>query len=334
MKRLTASGAVVNDRNFSRCQHLGQLPHQGLVGFGILSALCPFMTSASPVLMACASILRSVVSTDAWTWLTSQGNAIAAGDQRSQATSIALVPRYVGKDPVSIPDDRLEPLYSLIKGADTSRWTIDQWARLFILLHIPAAEPAQLVAALNQLFRCADVAEALAMYQALPYLPYPSAHLLRAREGMRSNQLPLVAAVALDNPYPQEHFDEEAWNQLILKCLFVSLPLKRVQGLDARSNPRLSHMLIDYAKERRSAARPIPIDLWRAAAPCADDQQIAFIAATFLDGVESARQQAAAALALALSPHPAASQALASSTKWSQAVLAGEVTWDNLDHIE
>ena len=124
-----------------------------------------------------------------------------------------------------------------------------------------------LVQALDQLFRCADVAEALALYQALPFLPYPEAHLLRAREGMRSNQLPLVAAVALDNPYAQTHFDEEAWNQLILKCLFVNLPLNRVIGLEGRSNPRLSHMLIDYAKERRAAARPIPVDLWRAAAP-------------------------------------------------------------------
>ena len=136
---------------------------------------------------------------------------------------------------------------------------------------------------MDHLFRCADVEEAIAMYQSLPFLPFPEAHFYGHAKVLRSNQLPLVAAVALDNPYPAAQFDEDPWNQMILKCLFVSLPLKRVYGLEAGCNPRLSTMLIDYAKERRAASRPIPGDLWRVATPQADAEQLAVVAATFSD---------------------------------------------------
>ena len=145
-------------------------------------------------------------------------------------------------------------LAAAIPDVDTSRWTTDQWARLYLLLHIPAPNSAALVQALDQLFRCADVAEALALYQALPFLPYPEAHLLRAREGMRSNQLPLVAAVALDNPYAQSHFDEEALESAYPQMSLRELALNRVIGLEGRSNPacRICSSIMPRAACRRA----------------------------------------------------------------------------------
>jgi hypothetical protein len=295
------------------------------------------MTSLATTVTVCAAICEHVLAPKAFAWLQQQVLAIAEGDVRCQATAIALAPRHSGKSPVQLSEQLVEPLYDLVPGADCSRWTADQYARLFILLHIPAADERDFVRSLDQLFRCADVAEALALYQSLPFLPHPSAHLLRAREGMRSNQLPLVAAVALDNPYPRDHFDEAAWNQLILKCLFVALPLLRVVGLEQRYNPRLSTMLIDYAAERRSAARPIPSDLWRAAAPCATAEQLAFISATLDAANEPPRGQAAAALALVERARHAPGEAedyLAAHPAWRQRYESGELSWGSIAALD
>jgi hypothetical protein len=73
-------------------------------------------------------------------------------------------------------------------------------------------------------------------------------------------------AVALYNPYPAEYLDDLAWNQMILKALFVGTPLYPIYGLKRRNNPQLSKMLLDYARERLAAKRTVNPELWKLAA--------------------------------------------------------------------
>jgi hypothetical protein len=73
--------------------------------------------------------------------------------------------------------------------------------------------------------------------------------------------VPLFESIACDNPYPERHFPTAQFNQLVLKALFVGLPLARVVGLAARRNDELSRMASDFAAERRAAGRPVPPDL-------------------------------------------------------------------------
>jgi hypothetical protein len=70
-------------------------------------------------------------------------------------------------------------------------------------------------------------------------------------------------AVALQNPYPAEYFDNIAWNQMVLKALFVGSPLNLIYGLKQRNNSDLSQMLIDYADERKAANRDVSHELWK-----------------------------------------------------------------------
>jgi hypothetical protein len=55
---------------------------------------------------------------------------------------------------------------------------------------------------------------------------------------------PVFEAVAHRNPYPQETFAEDAWNQMVVKAFFIGSTLWSIQGLDERANPRLARMLV------------------------------------------------------------------------------------------
>ena len=79
-------------------------------------------------------------------------------------------------------------------------------------------------------------------------------------EAVRNHATPVVEAIACENTFPARHFSEEAFNQLVLKCLFSDLSLRRVHGLARRVTPELRRMVEAYANERRAAGRPVPED--------------------------------------------------------------------------
>jgi hypothetical protein len=92
---------------------------------------------------------------------------------------------------------------------------------------------------------------------------FPAAELLRARarEGVRSSTAPLFEAIACRNPYPRDLFDLDAWNQMIVKCVFGGTALATVTGLQERRNADLIEMLRDLVSERHAAGRPLPAEV-------------------------------------------------------------------------
>jgi hypothetical protein len=177
-------------------------------------------------------------------------------------TAFSAASRHTGKADLKLTPFDLKAASAIVPGWFPVHWSVDQAARTLIVLALPHDNCEKYLHILEQVFNTADLGELVALYQALPLLHYPEKLRDRACEGIRSNMTAVFNAVALQNPYPAEYFDNRAWNQMILKALFVGSPLYLIQGIDARNNPELSRMLLDYANERQAAKRSVSPELW------------------------------------------------------------------------
>jgi hypothetical protein len=131
-----------------------------------------------------------------------------------------------------------------------------------LLLAAIEASPAERhVPVVAELYRTGELREQEAVLRALPRLPAPERFVAVGIEAVRQNAVSVIEAIACDNPYPARHFPEEAFNQMVLKCLFNGLALGRIVDLGKRRTPELQRMVAGYASERRAAGRTVPDDV-------------------------------------------------------------------------
>jgi hypothetical protein len=208
---------------------------------------------------------------------------------------------------------------------DPSDWSVDQAARIVFVLASHTRDSKAFKKRLETLFNTADVWELIAFYRGLPLYPNAGEHVPRAREGTRSAMQPIFEAVAHRNPFPMEQFDENAWNHMVLKALFIGSKLAPILGLDERANPRLMRMLCDYAHERWAAQRPVSPELWRCVGPHADAAALEDLGRVLATGAKLERQ--AAALALVSARNPEAERRLRGVPDLDAAVRAGTIRW-------
>lgn len=272
--------------------------------------------------------LESRLDATARAWL---GDAVAelanAGSDRQLFSRVSLVVRKLGKAALALDASALATARRVRPGWDPSTWTIDQAARVLLLLSPPADADA-FVRRLDQLCATADLDELVAFYRGLPVYPHADRHRLRAAEGVRSNMRVVFEAVAQRNPYASEQLSEEAWNQMVLKALFVGSALDPIVGLDARANPTLARMLCDYAHERWAAGRPLSPELWRCVGPFATGAMLADLVRALESG--RAAERAAAVLALRRSPDPEARRVLEQHAALRDTIAAQGVDWSNV----
>ena len=244
-------------------------------------------------------------------WLQEAVTRLGAGaTERELYLLVSQVARRVGKAPLALTNDELAAAAGSRAGWDPRDWTADNAARVLLLLS-STQDGAEISHRLDRLCAAADIDELVAFYRGLPLYPDPPRHALRAAEGVRSNMRVVFEAVAHRNPYPAEHFDEQAWNQMVLKALFVGSTLVPVVGLDARRNPALARMLCDYAHERWAARRAVSPELWRCVGPYAAGAVLDDFRRLLAQGTDEERRTAVAALRE--SPDPEAARLLATA---------------------
>ena len=264
---------------------------------------------------------------EAQSWLGDAAQKLRDGSDADLYRSVSLVMRKIGKADLALSSEELKQAAAVREGWNPSDWSLDQAARIYLLL-VSAADGATFLRRLDQLCNTADVGELVAFYRGLPLYPDQPRYVLRAAEGIRTNMKAVFEAVAHRNPYPSEQLSEPAWNQMVLKTLFIDSNLHPIVGLDRRANPALARMLCDYAHERWAAGRPVSPELWRCVGPHASGEMLRDLERVLEKGTDPERE--AAALALASSPDPAAAELLKAYPELSDAVKQNKVSWQTL----
>ncbi len=226
----------------------------------------------------------------AQTWLRERCVQLSSGSSDKtlyQAFGQAL--RYAGKASLALDAAEQAEAFAIHPGWDLRDWTCDQAARAAILLSLP--ESPKTVEVVLSLFQTADLGEHLALARSLFLLPDPKSLMHIAREAIRSNMRDVFEAISQYNPYPAEHCDEIAWNQMVVKCLFVDLPLRSIYGLDQRANSELSRILMGLARERYAAKRTLSPEAWRCASPYLNEKEAAEFVSLLENGTLNGEKQ-------------------------------------------
>lgn len=270
--------------------------------------------------------LKKRLDTDNFDWLNSSFESIRQDAEDWEVfSSFSLASRYSGKEPLDLSDDEESNAESLRTGWSASYWSMDQLARTLLLLGLAERDKQEFLDKLDKLFVSADLGENIALYKSLPVLPYPDNLTDRAAEGIRTNITDIFNAVALRNPFPADFFDEDAWNQVILKSLFIGSPVYLIQGVDKRRNESLARMLVEYAHERWSAGREVSPELWRSVGPFIDEAIVIDIEKELTHSDKLHRH--AAVLSLMESPSEAASRKLKNYSDLIKEVESSGIGW-------
>lgn len=209
------------------------------------------------------SLIQENVKETTLDWLEEKSEAVKGRDPFSKLpVAFSLIARKVKKDPLQVDEQTAKDIEDVIPNLSVSDWSVRRLVRVWLVMQVNPTNQKQYTEQIQSLFNNADMNELATLYAALPILAYAEHWRSQCAEGIRSNIGDVLDAVIMDNPYPADYLDEDAWNQLVLKAFFTEKEISRIIGLKERVNEKLVKALRDYADERRSADREINPQLW------------------------------------------------------------------------
>lgn len=237
-----------------------------------LQAKTPGDTDRQQGSLLLQTVLKHALPIEAGQWFSDQLALVAIEkSNRSVDLSFGLCARRLGKHQANFSQLQIREMHKYLPGWQVNTLSVDAVARMLIIASFQDA--SQLAAQVTRLLRHADVHEQLALYKGLP-LYKPSDELNdRLADGLRSNVSDVFNAIAHHNPYPTWFLDTHRFNHMVLKALFIDSPLSPIVGLEKRNNDELARMLMETARERYAASRPVSDELWTLASPYMTDDQ-------------------------------------------------------------
>jgi len=283
--------------------------------------------------LACELLIQWLsdrISSDNNDWLYRQTDKILkSNSNRDLHITLGLIPRKLPRRELALSDAELVKAEAICTGWNPSTWSIDTAARVAVLCHLASHFEERFTELLPDLFRNADLAESIAYYSGIALYPQSANLDWQIGEGLRTSMRAVFEAIAHNNPYAARHFDQNRWNHMVLKALFIESTLAPICGLDKRANPELALILCDYAHERWAAGRPVSPELWRcvgrfASGPMVEDLHRAAAA-------EDLPEKKAGLLALSQCTDPAAQRYLKKYPELVSAISSGDLSWDTLN---
>jgi hypothetical protein len=203
-----------------------------------------------------AAALRSRLSTEGQAWVDAAVQRLGAHPTPTAVrVAIAQAGRRLGDDAIDLGGAALDPApHETWRACDVGRAAV----LLSVVAHLPAEAQLRLV---TDLIRRGELSEQQSLLRALAWLPDPARFTDVAVDACRTNSEPVFAAIAADNPFPAAHFSDAAFDQLVVKAIFIGLAVRGIRGLADRVTPETVRILSDYAAERRAAGRPVPDDV-------------------------------------------------------------------------
>jgi hypothetical protein len=192
-----------------------------------------------------SAALEARATPEGLAWLR-EASANIAADPAAIRTRFPMVGRKVGREPLDPGAD----------AADIFAWTVDDAARTLLLLALGDAAEGEL----SELYRFGDAAERRGILRALPFLELGDRGLYLTDDAIRTNDTRLIAAAL--GPYATEHLSDAQYDQAVLKCVFVGVPITPVDGVPARVTPDGARMLAAFVHERVAAGRDVPAEVW------------------------------------------------------------------------
>ena len=192
-----------------------------------------------------SAAVEARASADGLAWLR-EASANVAGDPTAIRTRFPMVGRKVGREPL---EEGADP-------ADLFTWTIDDAARVLLLVAMGEAVEGELA----ELYRFGDAAERRGILRALPYLELGDRALYLTDDAIRTNDTRLIAAAL--GPYATAYLSDAQYDQAVLKCVFVGVPITPLDGIPERVTPDGARMLAAFVHERVAAGRDVPAEVW------------------------------------------------------------------------
>ncbi len=168
--------------------------------------------------------------------------------------------RHIENLPTLWESWELAKIQQLYPDFDENEWTKRNLVRVYLMLSLQDRDNR---VAIKSFFGIAEMNELIALYKGLFFLENADEFASQVQEGIRTNMVNVFDAICLGNPYAAEYLDDAAWNQLILKAVFMERPLYKIQNIDKRKNKALAEMLQDYVRERWAAGRNVTPEIWR-----------------------------------------------------------------------
>jgi hypothetical protein len=193
-----------------------------------------------------ADALEERATPEGLAWLR-EASANVAADPAAIRTRFAMVGRKVGRGTL---DPEADP-------ADIHAWTVDDAARVLLLGAMGESAEGELA----ELYRYGDAAERRGILRALPFLEgLGDRGLVFTEDAIRTNDTRLIAAAL--GPYATEHLPDDAYDQAVLKCVFVGVPITPIDGVPERVTANGARMLAGLVVERVAAGRDVAPEVW------------------------------------------------------------------------